>query len=218
MLPGLRSGTSMTRCYIPVCHAATHQAAIYQSAMLPLTKLPYTSLPCCPSPELLYTSLPCCPSPELPYTSLPCCPGTSGAMPSSSSGPRRGCCCSSGATPPGGGASSASPSPFFVNISEHADGERRGPVSPIAASRRGLSDATLRLDPAPRCSAVGMPRKLVKKRWGNIFGQLANALLYALLTSADLFLATSRRAPTANAEGLDRIEGWRRKGLGEARL
>ena len=36
--------------------------------------------------------------------------------------------------------------------------------------------------------------------------------------SADLFLATVRRMPTAKAEGLDRIGGRHRKGLGEARL
>ena len=32
------------------------------------------------------------------------------------------------------------------------------------------------------------------------------------------FLATFRGMPTANAEGLDRIGGWRRKGLGGTRL
>ena len=32
--------------------------------------------------------------------------------------------------------------------------------------------------------------------------------------SADLFLETFRRMPTANAEGPHRTEGWRRKGLG----
>ena len=31
------------------------------------------------------------------------------------------------------------------------------------------------------------------------------------------FGATFRRMPTANAEGLDRIGGWHRKGLGETR-
>ena len=43
---------------------------------------------------------------------------------------------------------------------------------------------------------------------------------FALLTlwSGYLFLTTFRRTPTANAEGLDRIGGQRRKGLGEARL
>ena len=35
---------------------------------------------------------------------------------------------------------------------------------------------------------------------------------------ADLFLTTFRRMPTANAEGLERIGGYRRKGLGETRL
>ena len=35
---------------------------------------------------------------------------------------------------------------------------------------------------------------------------------------ADLFLATFRRMPTANAEGLDRVGGQHRKGLGETHL
>ena len=37
-------------------------------------------------------------------------------------------------------------------------------------------------------------------------------------SGADLFLATLRRVPTANAEGLARVGGQHRKGLGEARL
>ena len=36
--------------------------------------------------------------------------------------------------------------------------------------------------------------------------------------SADLFLATFRRMPTANAGGLDRTGGRRRKDLGHTRL
>ena len=39
-----------------------------------------------------------------------------------------------------------------------------------------------------------------------------------LFRAADLFLATFRRMPRANAGGLDRVGGWRRKGLGETRL
>ena len=42
---------------------------------------------------------------------------------------------------------------FFVNISGHTDGERRGAVldlnAPEGTSRRDLSDATLRFDLAP---------------------------------------------------------------------
>ena len=37
-------------------------------------------------------------------------------------------------------------------------------------------------------------------------------------TIPDRFLTTFRRMPTANAEGLDRVGGWRSKGLGQTRL
>ena len=59
---------------------------------------------------------------------------------------------------------------FFFNISARADGDCRGPA-PISkastkqknASRRDLSDATLRLDLAPWALAVGMRRNSCQK-------------------------------------------------------
>ena len=54
---------------------------------------------------------------------------------------------------------------FFFKISEHADGDRRGPVAdlkvPEDASRRDLSDAALRLI-QPSAFAVGMRRNVLK--------------------------------------------------------
>ena len=56
--------------------------------------------------------------------------------------------------------------PFFFNISEHADGDRRGPVAdlkvPKDASGRDLSNATLRLDLALGVRRRRAPKRLLK--------------------------------------------------------
>ena len=60
---------------------------------------------------------------------------------------------------------------FFSNISEHADGERRGPVAGLKAAERCVpprpffSDATLPIRPGPSAFAVGMRRKVAKNRF-----------------------------------------------------
>ena len=57
---------------------------------------------------------------------------------------------------------------FFFNISEHADGERRGrasiPRHLTTRLNRDVSDAALRFGSSPRRSPVGMPRKVVENK------------------------------------------------------
>ena len=132
----------------------------------------------------------------------------------------------------------------FVNISEHADGERRGPASIWRVPKGAFSTETFpvppsRSDLAPRRSPLACAERLLKMkpvvssssscftgtaRAGRAGSRSKNCGPWngwsgtRRVADANLFLTTVRRMPTANAERIDLIGGWHRKGLGETRL
>ena len=101
---------------------------------------------------------------------------------------------------------------FFSKISEHADGERRGP----GGTERRVSPRPLRRHPPIRPGARRSPSARAERspKIGYLVASPSRFAADALFFFSNPFGGT----PTANAEGLDRIGGWHRKGLSETRL
>ena len=81
----------------------------------------------------------------------------------------------------------------------------RAPWNPRDSTAAPLSPSPSRLWEPPLNGSDAPTEPPREEAWGRV-------------QVADLFLTTLRRAPTANAEGLDPVGGWHRQGLGETRL